>query len=91
MTGLASYVYKNYYLVEWETVETVEDMDRALSTSKRTWLVYTLPTYIQDKYPNIIQSIQDNFIIAREFPGTLNGGTIYVCVSKEVPDGNFKG
>jgi uncharacterized membrane protein len=80
--GLTRFPYKNLYKMDWQEVETKEKLDSIQRRSNRTLLLYTFPSHIKAEYPDIMSSIERNFSLMRQFRGTLNGGTIYVCVSK---------
>ena len=79
--GLTSFPYKNFYKMNWEQAETMEDLNAIQSRAERTWLLYTLPLHLQYEYPEMMKSIEQRYKIVKEFYGTLNGGTIYVCLS----------
>jgi hypothetical protein len=80
--GLTRFPYKNLYKMDWQEVETKEKLDSIPRRSNRTLLLYTFPSHIKAEYPDIMSSIERNFSLMRQFRGTLNSGTIYVCVSK---------
>lgn len=86
--GLAIFPYRELYAPAWIPVESAADLDRALARSYASndpndaygsWLVYFSPAHLSAIYPDLWQRIQRDYPIAREFPGTLGGGTIYVC------------
>jgi mannosyltransferase len=80
--GLTVFPYQRYYKVDWDHVTTLEELDRARTRRKRTWLIYTMPIVLQAAYPEIMKRIQIDFDAVREFPGTLNGGNIVVAIAK---------
>jgi len=80
--GITRFPYKSFYKTNWEEVETVEKLNDILRRSKRTLLLYTLPLHIQGAYPDIMDIIENDFEIVKQFYGTLNDGTIFVCRSK---------
>jgi hypothetical protein len=80
--GLTRFPYKSFYRTDWEEVETEEKLDAIRRRSDRTLLLYTFPSHVQAEYPDVMSSIERNFTLMRQFHGTLNGGTIYVCVSE---------
>lgn len=79
--GLATFAYKNFYKVDWRAVESLDDLNFIKSCAKRTWLLYTLPIHMQAEYPEIMNSIKQNFKLIKQFNGSLNNGTIFVCRS----------
>jgi hypothetical protein len=83
--GLAALPYKSLYQADLQEVQTLEDLNAIRSQAKRTWLLYTLPVHLQAVSPEITASIQRDFKVVKEFSGTLNGGTIFVCRSDILP------
>jgi hypothetical protein len=77
--GLTRFPYKKFYKVDWKAVKSLEELNSIRSQVKRTWLLYTLPLSLKSKHPRIMASIKRDFKIIKQFPGTLNGGTIFVC------------
>jgi len=80
--GSARFVYEKYYKVNWNGVEVAEDIESILKSSKRAWLVYTLPYHLEAVYPDIMLLIKNQFTVVEKYYGTLNGGEIYVCSKK---------
>jgi len=83
--GLATFPYKHFYKVNWETVKTLEALNAIRTQSKRTWLLYTIPPVLQSVYPEIMASISRDFNVVKQFHGTLGEGTIFVCRSDNPP------
>lgn len=77
--GMAILPYTLYLETDWETAETVETLDSIRANSKRTWLIYTVPIHLQSFYPEIMDTISEDFEVVKQFYGTLGGGTIFVC------------
>lgn len=77
--GMAVLPYKQYLKTDWETVETVEILDSIRTNSKRTWLIYTVPIHLKSIYPEIQNTISEDFEVIKQFYGTLGEGTIFVC------------
>jgi 4-amino-4-deoxy-L-arabinose transferase-like glycosyltransferase len=73
--------YEQFYKVDWKAVNNVEELNSIRSQAKRTWLLYTFPVKLKTKHPKIMASIKRDFKVMKQFPGTLNGGTIIVCRS----------
>lgn len=85
--GLATLPYKRLYKTNWEEAETVDALNSVRSRAKRTWLIYTIPIQLQDASPDIDISIRKDFKVVKQFFGTLNGGTIFVCQDEaSLPD-----
>ena len=77
--GMAMLPYAEYLKTDWEKAETIESLDSIRANSKRTWLVYTVPIHLQSFYPEILNTISEDFKVIKQFYGTLGGGTIFVC------------
>jgi mannosyltransferase len=80
--GLTSFPYKDFYKTDWQEVKAIGDLSSIRFRAKRTWLLYTLPLHLKTEYPEIMTSINNDFKLVKQFHGTLNGGTIFVCVSE---------
>lgn len=82
--GVAGPAYESYYAPEWETVETLEQLNAIRGRSDRTWLLYTLPLHMESYHPEIFAVVQREFHLVRAFPGSLSGGTIFVYKSDDL-------
>ena len=80
--GHTSYPYKNYYAPHLKSVETMDEMRQTISQNRPIWLIYSFPDHMEAFYPGMLAVIQEEFTLMREFPGTLGGGTLFVCKSK---------
>jgi hypothetical protein len=80
--GVVSTPYQRYYSRPWPLLETRAQLDAVLEQSRNTWLIYAMPISIRASQPEMWEAIQKNFTITRTFPGTLGGGEIYVCKSR---------
>jgi mannosyltransferase len=78
---MVAFPYKNLYKTDWKEVETVEDLKLIRSRSKRVWLLYTMPVYLEQANPEIMTAIRNDFKVMKEFYGTLGGGAIVICRS----------
>jgi len=83
--GLTRFPYRQFYNEKWRAVENIEELNSIRSQVKRTWLLYTLPLPLKAESPQIMNSITREFNVLKVFPGTLNGGTIFVCLSDTPP------
>jgi 4-amino-4-deoxy-L-arabinose transferase-like glycosyltransferase len=79
--GIADFPYDRFYQTGWGKVETLQDLDTVRHNSARTWLVYTMPLHTAAAYPAIFAAIKKDFTVVKEFYGTLNGGTVVVCLA----------
>ena len=81
--GVVTTAFQRYYGRSWPLLETREQLDATLSQNHRTWLVYAMPIYIRASQPAMWDVIESRFTTVRVFPGTLSGGEIFVCQSKD--------
>jgi mannosyltransferase len=81
VAGLAALPYQEFYQLEWPEVDSPASLAAVRSGATRTWLLYTLPIHFQANYPALADTIEREFSVIKEFPGTLNGGQVVVCRS----------
>lgn len=81
--GLASLVYSLYYAPSWSMAKTKEDLAAIDSNGAPTYVVYTLPVALKSANPDIWEVVQKDFDTVKIFPGTLGGGEVYVCRSRD--------
>jgi hypothetical protein len=77
--SLAGVVYGSYLTSPWAVVRTDAELEMAEQTNAGTWLVYTLPIEIKAFRPELWRAIERDYEVIQVFPGTLNGGEVYVC------------
>lgn len=80
-TGLAAFAYTRYYQTDWQEVESVDALEAIRQDAPRTWFLYTFPPHMRALYPDILNRVEQEFTLVEEFPGTLNGGTVFVYLS----------
>jgi hypothetical protein len=85
--GVARMPYEAYFRPGWRYPATAGELESIRAGAPRTWLVYTLETHLREASPEIMSAIERNFEVAREFYGTLGGGTVVVCRSRDGGDG----
>jgi hypothetical protein len=61
----------------WTRIETYNDL-QALRAGSPVWVVYTFPSYIVARRPELWQALQDSCAPAADFEGTVAGGTVSV-------------
>ena len=81
--GVVTTAFQRYYGRSWPLVETRAQLDAVLSQDHGTWLIYAMPIPIRTIQPDLWEAIQTRFTTVRVFPGTLSGGEIFVCKSKD--------
>ena len=80
--GSTTFVYKEYFNLDWTGLEDKENLDMIRANKNVTWIVYTFPFYIESEYPKVMELIRRDFRTVKRFDGTLNGGEIVVCRSE---------
>ncbi len=85
VVGLATYTYQNLYKTDWTEIDTLQALNRTRAKGKRTWIVYTFPPEMESVYPDIMDTVHHDFIMQRQFSGTLNNGTLFVARSDVPP------
>ena len=81
--GVVTTAFQRYYGRSWPLLETRAQLDAQLMQDRGTWLIYAMPIYIRASQPDVWDAIQSRFTVVRVFPGTLSGGEIFVCRSKD--------
>lgn len=76
---IAGKMYGGYFAPDWFTAETGAELQEIEKNSQRLWLIYTLSPEIKAFQPDMWQMIEKDYEIVRVFPGSLNGGEIFVC------------
>ncbi len=93
--SLAGIVYGRYLTPHWPVAATGRDLEILQESSDRIWLIYTIPIELKTFRPDIWRVIERDFEVIQVFPGTLNGGDVFVCqkktVSATLPSSEMKG
>ena len=79
---MAGKVYKSYYAPDWPEINTLRELEARSAHSGYTWVLYTLPRFLQSAKPAIISKFESEFDVMETFPGTLAEGSIIVVRSK---------
>lgn len=77
--GMAGAAFRLYVAPEWPWVKTQAELDAIRARSSTVWVVYTTPIHMKAWFPELWDDVQRDFTPVKQFPGTLGGGTIYVC------------
>jgi uncharacterized membrane protein len=77
--SLAGVVYSQYLTPHWPVVGTGQELENFPQRGDRVWLVYTLPIELKAFRPDLWRVIERDYEIVQVFPGTLNGGEVFVC------------
>jgi 4-amino-4-deoxy-L-arabinose transferase-like glycosyltransferase len=81
--GLAGHAYK-YYAPQWQFPATAAELDALRREHPNLALVYTLPIQLQALHPDLWKLASQEFEAVKVFPGTLNGGEVYVCRQRSI-------
>lgn len=79
--GLTTLPYQRYYGKQWESAESLPQLERIRARGRATWLLYTFPIYMESRHPDLTEVIARDFSTVKVFPGTVGGGEIYVSKS----------
>lgn len=77
--GGTIFPYTRLYKTGWESTRSLERLNMIRSNVRRTWLLYTMPEHVNAKYPEIMNVVNREFEVVKEFRGTVGGGNIFVC------------
>lgn len=88
VVGLATYTYQHLYQTDWVAIESLPQLNQTRSQAKRTWLVYSFLPEAEAVYPEVMANIQHDFVLVKQFPGTLNNGTVFVLRADASTAGN---
>ena len=80
--SLAGIVYGEYLTPFWPVAKTGPELETLQEGRGRVWLVYTLPIEVKAFRPELWSMIENDYEIVQVFPGTLNGGEVFVCQRK---------
>lgn len=81
--GLASIPYKQLYKLDWQEANDAAALNLIRSQSSRTWVLYTLRPVLDSVNPDISKLLDRDFTVARKFNGTLQAGTVVVCLANK--------
>ena len=80
--SLAGVIYGSYLEPHWPVASTGSELETIQQGSERVWLVYTLPIEVKAFRPDLCKIIENDYELVKVFPGTLNGGEVFVCQKK---------
>ena len=81
MVSLAAFPYSNLYRTDWQTVNSIEELNAIENNADLVWLVYTFPPVLESVSPDLMETIETDFSIDKVFKGSVAGGDIIVCKS----------
>jgi 4-amino-4-deoxy-L-arabinose transferase-like glycosyltransferase len=83
--GMAAYSYREFYQVDWTVVEKPEELQAVLAKNASTWLVYSFPVHLRSRHPQLMECIDSQFEVVKNFSASINGGQVYVARSRPRP------
>ena len=82
MLDMAILPYQEYWEVDWRIIQDAGELQAVEARHERTWLVYTFPTSLTTLQPDVWARMQDSYLQAAEFSGTVAGGDVIVMVNR---------
>jgi hypothetical protein len=80
MAGMTRIVYDWYIPAPFTPVTTAAELEALEQRHERTWVVYTVPTYLAADVPEVAARIEALYTEVTRFPGTLGEGAIRIAV-----------
>ena len=74
----AAYPFNEYLGMNWQRIYADDELQTLRSGGKNVWVLYTFPTYLETSMPSLMSRIKAECTHARDFNGTIEGGTISV-------------
>jgi uncharacterized membrane protein len=74
--GGAGYPYQEYFHRPWERVASRSQLQDIHTRGKRVWVIYTMKSYIAT---DLMQTLAEDCVEPKVFPGTLSDGEVTVC------------
>ncbi|MEZ5428811.1 MAG: glycosyltransferase family 39 protein [Pyrinomonadaceae bacterium] len=84
--SIAGKMYGDYFAPDWSVAETDADLKAIEKKNRDLWLIYTLSPEIKAFHPEMWRMIEKDYRVVQVFPGTLNGGEIFVCQKRNVKE-----
>ena len=88
--SIAGEMYGKYFAPDWSTAKTLADLTNIESKSENVWLIYTLAPEIKAFRPEVWKAIETDYQTVKIFPGTLNGGEIFVCRKRNLNEETYE-
>jgi hypothetical protein len=84
---MAGKVYRLYYATDWPEADDLASLQSLRARGGRTWVLYTLPGYLEAAQPELMRVLESEFEPMGSFPGSVGDGVIRVRRSlSEGPD-----
>lgn len=78
--GLSDLALVDYLRADWARPRTLAELREIEQAHPRTWAVYTFPTHLASRFPEIDERLRREYRIVATFRGTVGDGAIYVLV-----------
>lgn len=79
--GLTTFTYHTLYKTNWTPVESAAQLASIRAQSNRTFVIYTLKPVLDSMFPELASALEKDFRIVKQFPSTLQNGTVTICVA----------
>lgn len=79
--GLAALPISTYFAPDWTVLTTEADLDTALASGRRVWIVYGFEDHSRGTNPALMNRLDLAFDEFASLPGTLGGGYLHVLRS----------
>jgi hypothetical protein len=79
LVGLTTIPYRNYYDRDWPSVQTPAQLAALHQPGQATWVLYTIPIYVESRYPELWNTLRSECAQPKVFRGSMGGGEFYVC------------
>ncbi len=84
--SIAGMMYGKLFAPGWSVAETGAELENIQQENRKVWLIYTLSPEIKAFHPDLWQMIEKDYEVVKVFPGTLNGGEIFVCQKRTIKE-----
>ena len=79
--GYGRIPFEEYLHAGWLWAADEQELEVIESRHRRTWVVYFFPGQFREVQPGLYRHLEQDFVPAEEFSGTVRGGSVLVRVS----------
>ena len=76
--GLTRMPYERYFRKDYRPVATAEELETVTSTVGRTWVLHTLPAYLDSRAPQLARRLTEKYREVARFRGSVGAGDVVV-------------
>ncbi|MEJ2601660.1 MAG: hypothetical protein P8Z00_25280 [Anaerolineales bacterium] len=76
--GFTAIPFDDYLHQNWQMITTLDELNGSLEQHQRVWVVYTLESVLESKYPELMNFTRQDIPVEKQFNGTLAGGEISI-------------